>query len=770
MFTFFSKIPHQKELPLEAYRVQFPLGNLVPGVDNIRFDVYLSPDFRKSANNVIRHLFGKHANVNSILGIDNASNLIKERDAFKRLYRDVLHIAINKAKSNSEIQIDVLAQIAIAKMLLENIRIVYESLLKKFQNMIREYEMSRRKIHSRTIKITERYTKIQENKKLILCNVGQELFQYLMDVHHLGPNELREAVFGADQIFPDDVFSNPLLHLEKLYDDFFMFLMIDKYVLLGHRFEDPDKYETLLFQIKKLMRKIIRKNPSVQEFWQQCETTPDEEVGKATKINQVTRNQEIDIWIKHVDNMDVLFNCFQSYDKYKTLKKQKGAKKDLVTLKKQWKKQVKLLNYMYKKLNKAGFINRITAAYELGSLHLQYCPPLVPQQVLQFLTKPGQRKGIINQLNRLKGFYGKSFSLTPLRQKIKDLKKITLQNKKKYLIRFLKDFSRYHRDFQNYNLITEAMDSVNLTTEEKIISLSRENRLLYEFLLSHEQVTEKKPIINHIIIKADVRGSTDITYLLKERGLNPASYFSLNFFDPITEILFEYAAEKVFIEGDAIILSISEYKDTPEGWYCVARACGLAIRMLLIVQRYNANSKKYQLPILELGVGLSFNNSPPNFLFDMGNRIMISTAINSADRLSGCAKPLRKLISKDKWPFNLYVFQTASEEEMAATADDLFFRYNVNGIALDADAFEKLSQEIDLKELDCFIPELHPKAIKIYTGKFPTVSGKYQRLIIREENIPEVVSENLKVLRVTDRKYYEVCTNSKLYNYVKNLG
>lgn len=769
MFTFFSRIPNQKELPLEAYFVQFPLGNLVPGVDNIHYDVYLSPDFRKSANNIIRHLFGKHANVNTILGIDNASNLIKEREAFKRLYRDILHIAINKAKSSSEIQIDVLAQLAIVKMLIENIQIVYESIITKFQNIIRKHEISRRKVHSKTIKITERYAKVQQNKKLILCNVGQELFQYLIDVHNDGPNELREAIFGADQILPDDVFSNPLLHLEKLFDDFFMFFMIDKYVLLGHRFEDPDKYETLLFQIKKIMRKIIRKNPSVQGVWQQIKTTPAEEDGKAAKTIQVSRDQEIDIWIKHVDNMDVLFNCFQSNDNYKTLKKQKGAKKDLITLKKQSKKQVKLLNYMYKKLNKAGFINRVTAAYEMESLHLQYCPPLVPQQVLQFLTKSSQRKGIINQLNRLKGFYGKSFSLIPLRQKIKDLKKIKLQNKKKYLIRFLKDFARYHRDFQNYNMLTEAMDSVNLTTEEKIIFLSRENRLLYEFVLPHEQTVEEKPIINHIIIKADVRGSTDITYLLKERGLNPASYFSLNFFDPITEILFEYAAEKVFIEGDAIILSISEHQDTPEGWYCVARACGLAIRMLLIVQKYNANSKKYKLPILELGVGLSFNNSPPNFLFDMGNRIMISTAINSADRLSGCAKPLRKLISKDKWPFNLYVFQTTSEEEMSATADDLFFRYNVNGIELDADAFEKLSQEIDLKELDCYIPELHHKTIKIYTGKFPTVSGKYQRLIIREEPIPEVVPENLNVLKITNRKYYEVSTNPKLYNYVSNL-
>jgi hypothetical protein len=123
---------------------------------------------------------------------------------------------------------------------------------------------------------------------------------------------------------------------------------------------------------------------------------------------------------------------------------------------------------------------------------------------------------------------------------------------------------------------------------------------------------------------------------MNERGLNPASYFSLNFFDPISEILSEYDAHKVFIEGDAIILSIFEREDTPSGWYSVARACGMAINMLMIINRYNKKSQEYQLPILELGIGICHRADAPTFLFDGDNRIMISPAINLADRLSGC--------------------------------------------------------------------------------------------------------------------------------------
>ena len=311
------------------------------------------------------------------------------------------------------------------------------------------------------------------------------------------------------------------------------------------------------------------------------------------------------------------------------------------------------------------------------------------------------------------------------------------------------------------------MDRINLTREDKIITLSRANHTLHEFLLPHEYVLEEKPIINHVILKADVRGSTDITHQMRKRGLNPASYFSLNLFDPINFILSEYGAEKVFIEGDAIILSIFEHQDTPGGWYSVGQACGLAMKMLLIVKRYNVLNIKHHLPILELGIGISYQNHPPTFLFDNEKRIMISPAINLADRLAGCSRRVRSLPALNKRPFNLYVFQTAREAAISATSDDLFLRYNVNGIELSTQAFKKLSEEIDLEKRTVLIPELQGSKISVHTGKFPTLTGKYQNLIIREAYIPEVAADTLKTIGPTQRKYYEVCTNPELHAYLE---
>ncbi|MBW1726942.1 MAG: hypothetical protein JRJ62_05050 [Deltaproteobacteria bacterium] len=777
MVTLFSKSSDLKDLPLETYSVSFSLDKLVPGVDNIRYDVHLSPALCKAANKVIRRLLGKHARVEKILGIDKTSSPAKERDDFRRLCSEVLKEAINKAKLDSEIQIDLMAQIAIVKMLTEEIKRQFKVLTdylnnyaRKLNTVAQKYEVSKNLSLSKYIQIKDKLSDIQQQKNSILLNVGQELFGYLIDVQRKDLKEMREAIFGPETILPDDIFSNPILHTDNPSDDFFM---IDEYILLGHRFEDPDNYDRLLFLVRGFLRnillKIFLKNLSASQGSKQGTQIYNQKIAKTTTEDPNTRYQEIDFWLKRIENIDILFNSFQSKERYKILKSENGDKNRLIKLKKQIEQQDKLLNFIYRKFKKAGLIKRITAAYEMQSVYMDYCPPLVPHQVLQFLTKPGQRKRIVSQFNRLKEFYGKSFSLVPLRKKLTHLRKINRKDKKKYIIRFLNDFARYHRDFQNFTTIKQTMDSMNLVSEKRILNLSRENRLLYEFLAPNEQILEAQPIINHVIIKADVRDSTNITYQMKKKGLNPASFFSLNFFVPITGILFKYDAEKLFIEGDAIILSIIEHQDTPEGWYCVARACGLALNMLRIVQQYNENSKQHGLPVLELGIGICYNDSSPTFLFDEDHRIMISPAINTADRMSKCAKPFHKPVHTNKKPFNLYVYQSASEKDPISSTDDMFFRYNINGIELNPEGFEKLSKEINLKSTECHIPDLQKEKIKIHTGKFPTVTGEYQRLVIREACIQEVVPDDFRVIRQTDQKYYEVSTHPMLHEYAENL-
>ena len=117
---------------------------------------------------------------------------------------------------------------------------------------------------------------------------------------------------------------------------------------------------------------------------------------------------------------------------------------------------------------------------------------------------------------------------------------------------------RLRRDRRNYQQVASWMERINLVRSERTRELSRVNKSLYEFLHPDEGRPADDPVSSHVVIKADVRGSTGITKDLLAKGMNPASHFSMNLHEPVKRMLERYGAAKVFIEGDAIILAIYE--------------------------------------------------------------------------------------------------------------------------------------------------------------------------------------------------------------------
>lgn len=739
---------------LKTYSIELPFTRLKLGVDNVRLDVYISSEFRKVTERFVFELIIKYAEASAPFIINPEINWFKETSEFQRLCNEVLTDGVNTAKSESEIQIDFLAQTALVKMLTEEIQNQYNEAIQHCKNVIRKQELSHQM--EETLKLREEVASIIQRKNQIVRNVGAELFEYFIEVQN-DVNKLRTSNFGDDATLPEELFSNPILQMATHSDGFFM---IENYVLMGHRLEDPVNYNTLInlltaFLSRKDRQPEKNKAPAAEKYHESLK-------------NYITPfDTRTDGWIKHVDNIDKLFNYFESQEGLKQLEKGNATSREIQTAKKAVRKQKRLLNQIFKLISKEKMISGIVAAYLIQPIFERYCPPLSPQECLQYLVVPKARKNTVRKLKRFKKYFGKSFPLSPLRRTIRSVQTTSRTVQKKYLLQFLRDFSKYHRDLRNNLLIRESSDSINITTDEKIINLSRSNHCLYEFKLSHEDVFDKKPIINHAVLKADVRGSSTIIKQMKSKKLNPASNFSLNFFEPISKILSLYGAVKIFIEGDAIILSIFEHQDTPGRWYSVSRACGLAINILMIVRKYNKTNRKKGLPILELGVGVGFSNGSPTFFYDDENQIMISPAINDADQLSRCDKTLRQHLSKEKLPFNVYELQPALNPETSILFNHKTLRYNVKGIQLSLKGFKKLSKEIHLKRLECQMPEVGNEMLIFYTGKFPTTAGNFQRLIIREAFIPEISIKDLSTIGQTENKYYEVCTNQKIYEHVK---
>jgi class 3 adenylate cyclase len=339
---------------------------------------------------------------------------------------------------------------------------------------------------------------------------------------------------------------------------------------------------------------------------------------------------------------------------------------------------------------------------------------------------------------------------------------MTLQEQREELLRFLRAFAAFRRDLKYALIAHQAMDRVRLISEPGDVQLSRANGRLQEFPGAEgggKQVHQR--IRNHVVLKADVRGSTEITARLVEKNLNPASYFSLNFFGPINQLIEAFGARKTFIEGDAIILSIFEYEDLAFRWLSVAHACVLARKILEVIDAQNAQNRRHGLPDLELGIGIAFADGSPNFLYDGERQIMISPAINRADRLSSCAAALRSSA------LHQLVGGRGVEVVSALQGDEeRLLRYNVNGIELEAPAYFKLKLELALKRVDLEAPGGGGPQ-RYFVGQAPDRTGQMHLLVLREAPIRIWIGNDFSTLEHRGRHFFEVVTDRSILSRLR---
>jgi len=233
-------------------------------------------------------------------------------------------------------------------------------------------------------------------------------------------------------------------------------------------------------------------------------------------------------------------------------------------------------------LNREELLDLAVAAYEVLPLFKEFTPLMDPQQLKYALVYRKER----DRVEKLIEEHGR-LSLSQLTSAANRVSQAGSAQRAKFAARFLRDFLLYYRDLRRLDLLNRATEKINLISSPKLSELSRLNGTLYDFSLPTETAaqSQEKPVVRHVILKADIRDSSRVTRSLLERDMNPASYFSLNFYEPVNKLLAKYHATKVFVEGDAIILAILEHEGEPG--LAVARACVLAREMMELVGGYN---------------------------------------------------------------------------------------------------------------------------------------------------------------------------------------
>jgi hypothetical protein len=704
---------------LATYWPALSLEGLQLGIDNLRHDVWLSPSFCKAAGNHIGHLIAKYGNVESVMSAD-ASGLsgggrglskflpvfAKKSADLKPLLLELHKVVLNRAKGQGNLGIDLLGRAAILKFLRAELNAQFAHTLERCRATLKSYEGVRQQ---KAFEYRETVASFQIAKKNIIRQAGQELFRILREIERETLASTRRSLFGEKPSADYQVFLNQLIFMEEGRDSY---LQAEHYVLIGGFENDPDSMGNVRALASEFLKSV---SPEA--------TASDDRL--------------LDGWLSAPENAHQLVGTGEPSER-------------------QYKSRLQGWTEL---LEREKLLDLAVAAYEVVPLFSELTPLLDPQQLKYSLVFRKERE----RVEKLVGDHGK-LSMDNLVAAAERVAEASSAQQAKIAARFLRDFLCYYRDLRRLDVLNRVIEKINLISSERLSELSKLNGTLYEFVLPEEKKADnEKPVVRHVILKADIRDSSRVTRSLLEREMNPASYFSLNFYDPVNKLLSKYGATKVFVEGDAIILAILERENEPP--LAVSRACVLAREIMEIVGGYNHLLQRAGFPALELGIGISYQGSAPTYLLDGEHRIMISDALNESDRLSGCDKRMRKAMTGMAVPFNIYEFRSSANAEQDS------MKYNLGGIRISQASFDRLREEISLAACTLDFPRLWgSEESTFFSGLVPVGSDIFRRIVVRASRVPMIETASFNLTCWTDAPIYEVCVSSAVYDAIEKAA
>jgi hypothetical protein len=799
-------------IDLKSYNVTIPMGSLAIGVDNIHHDVFLSPKFVQAARDYLFDLIRQGTSSTYFPGIELRTTRGPDGGSFRKLLSELLQSALTQAKYHKNIEIDLLFRLSLLKFLTFEMGNQFANIILEGKEWIRQRgEHFERSQQAHVIKA--RLSELQSARRAVIRRVGQQVAQIVVDVEDNVIAKTRRALFGEDFAPLYDLCKNRLIFLDGGKDDVFF---LEHYILLGNYVRDPDRFEAMDALFQEFLREAgltVTHDPAQNEAIQthtalhesvqavRNEIANLEEQREATRKRLERGDSFLNKFLNSGDpaNLKASLNDIELRLKHQETKLEEmgpqidGAKQQLDFFHKGYAGRLgeylndpenakrlfdpnsgteetapfraQLLGRLLDRLEQHEILYHVLASYEIQTIASDFCPPVHLQQLRKALVSKDELKQVEQVIKQVPA---KKLSLKALEELSRKIRRYSREEKQAFVLRFATDFLRLRRDLRDAEHLTTCMERINPVTTEKARELSRLNNRLYECVLPEEARPEQDNVVSHVIIKADVRGSTRMTQDLLSRGLSPASHFSLNLHEPVKKLLDRYSAKKVFIEGDAIILAIFETESSLTYARSVAKACTLSRQILSVCNSYNERASDSQLPALELGLGVAYQGSAPTYWTDGDSRIMISKALNLSDRLSGCAKLAKRMLAKQKSHFSVFQFLNTMEGASAEELDEFLVRYNHNGIELNEEGFQKLSEEISLESIDTKLDMPWGKqSVTLFYGEVPL--GESVELLVLRKGFARQLLPDGKIGEPTSHAYYEVCTSPALYDLVAAL-
>jgi len=745
------------------------------GIDNTHIDIAFCSNFTSKAEELVRRMINEDLAKND-LGTAGREPNNADLEAFRQAYRSIIEVTIDQAREERQLTLISLLTFAMIKYLLSIIPKQIEQIRKQLQATVSSETTQTR---GKNLEIHDRLVALAKIEPALRYRVCQRLFRVVQRMESTGLRKIRKSVVGKSWPIPKEIIFNPLLQLGNLrYDE----LTIDHYPLLCLG-EDGIKN---FIQINDLLTETFANYlpdcvvGKTRLSFQQLEQSPHRLQGGRTDnflelkmvLDKVLGQNEFATfqtsWLDVPSNISLLL---QQSEPARTLFSDDNEITNPHDLwpDKEWRNfQQRFSKRLYKQLSKGNLGKQIIASDRTPRLYQQLNKKVPIRDIFHYLSGDLNKKQLSRRLNALSHIKNQSEVIRALDAVTNHIKRTPSAKQQEYFVRFLKEFLVLRRDLKHAYFAYRMMDHLRLLQSDNDLSLSRTNGSLYEFHDRREIKKSEQKIRAHVVLKADLRGSTEITQTLLAKKLNPATHFGINFFQPITKMLEDFGAVKVFVEGDALILSILESDGISFHWLTVAHACGLARKILTVMDAQNAQNRVHGLPSLELGIGISFSDEPPAYLYDEKRRIMISPAINQADRLSSCSSGIRQPLEKNNLRSNHIEVMLAKRSGPSRDEDesDKLIRYNVNGIELDAPSFFKLKKELVLRRIklrieDCQLIEYY------HIGRYPDLKGLIHWVIIREAPVRLWNGEKLGEAEPNGRHFYEVITDPTIVSKIK---
>ena len=255
---------HPVRMKLEPYSAEIRLTQLTLGIDNIHYDVFLSPRFVEFTRKYLQDLVRQAVNVSLLYGKekDRKQSGSPEHAAFRKLLTEILQESLTRAKFHQSVETDILHRLALLKFISQETGSQFSSILVECKDWIRSrgelFEHSEQ-AHVMRSKIAE----IQADRKNVIRQVGETLCRVWREVEEGTLAKTRRALFGDDLPEAYPLLQNRFLFVEGGNDDHFF---LEHYVLLGNFVNDPDRFEVFDALLLDFVRDYVLAGDNAEEL------------------------------------------------------------------------------------------------------------------------------------------------------------------------------------------------------------------------------------------------------------------------------------------------------------------------------------------------------------------------------------------------------------------------------------------------------------------------------------------------------------------------